>query len=373
MLTVSLETLPAGILPSMAQEFEKSESAIGWLVSAWGLTVILTSIPLVRRLSAFDRRAVTAWSLAFTGLSGVGTALAPTYPLAMASRVLGAVTHGVFWALVIVYASSMLAPRFLAAGIALVTGGSQLAAAGVIPGAAALSEVMSWRGIYAGVAIGAVVLAIIMRVALPPDIPQGAAATTEAPSPPREPRLLGPLTLAVVALLFVFSHFVVYTYATVLFAPSTGESDRVGLYLAVIGGFSILGLIISGPLANRWPRFGLPVYLLIFAAGMALIIPAAVAPRLVGLALWGLMFGTIGPLAQALALRFSPQEFRPTVSAAMVVTFNLGISSGSFAGGLATDRAGAQVTVYVALVALGIGAALAWWAGRHLHETPRVV
>ena len=83
--------------------------------------------------------------------------------------------------------------------------------------------------------------------------------------------MVAPLALTVVPLFFVFSHFTVYTYATVFFTTPTGGSDpRLGLYLAIIGVASILGLVIAGPLANRWPRYGLVVCLLVFAGGMLL-------------------------------------------------------------------------------------------------------
>src|SRR5699024_11233218 len=75
MVTVSLETLPAGILPAMSAEFSQSGSGIGRLVSVWGFTVILTSLPLVRLFARWDRRTVTSLCLAITGLFSLGTAL----------------------------------------------------------------------------------------------------------------------------------------------------------------------------------------------------------------------------------------------------------------------------------------------------------
>jgi len=106
---------------------------------------------------------------------------------------------------------------------------------------------------------------------------------------------------------------------------------------------------------------------------MLLIVPTALGARFTGLALWGLMFGVIGPLAQALALRFTPEGFRPAISAAMVVTFNLGISLGSFTGGVLVDSVGAHATAYLAAGALAFAAVLAAWAGPRLREEPREV
>lgn len=368
MLTVSLETLPAGILPAMSEEFGRSTTSIGILVSVWGFTVIATSIPLVRLVARWDRRIVTAACLAITGALGLATAAAPTYGVALASRLLGGASHGVFWALVVVYAAALAPPRFLAAGIALVTGGSQLAAAVVIPTAATLVEHMSWRWIYAGLSGLAIVIAIAVRAVLPSNLPAAPSPGEKRPLPWRDPRLVGPFALAAVALFFVFAHFAVYTYTTVLFSGPRGPDPHLSIYLAVIGAASILGLIISGPLANRWPRRGVAVYLALFAAAMLLILPSSSTLRFTGLAVWGLMFGVIGPAAQSLALRFTPEEQRPTISATMVVTFNLGISLGSLSGGLVADATGVWANPIMAAVALVGAAGLAWWAGGRLQE-----
>src|SRR5690625_4854757 len=268
MVTVSLETLPAGILPAMSAEFSQGGSGTGGLVAVGGFTVILTSPPLVRLFARWDRRAVTSLGLAITGLFSLGTALAPSYPVALLSRVLGGASHGLFGALVVVYAAALTPPRFLAAGIALVTGGSQLAAALVIPAAATLVEHVPWRVIYAAIAVLAMAIAVAIRLLLPADAPAPPPAPGSAASPWREPRLIGPATLALVALFFVFSHFLVYTYATVFFTVDGSTDPRLSTYLALIGVASILGLILSGPLAGRWPRYGLVAYLLVFAGAM---------------------------------------------------------------------------------------------------------
>jgi glycosyltransferase involved in cell wall biosynthesis len=43
--TVTSEFLPTGMLPSMAADLEVSTSQIGFLVSVWAATVVLTAIP----------------------------------------------------------------------------------------------------------------------------------------------------------------------------------------------------------------------------------------------------------------------------------------------------------------------------------------
>src|SRR5688572_18389265 len=110
LVTVTAESLPAGLMPEMSADLGVSPMQIGLLISVWALTVIVTSIPLAKAFSRVDRRLVVGVSLAVFALATMATALAPSYDFAFAMRIVSAAAHGVFWAVVIVYASSLLAP-----------------------------------------------------------------------------------------------------------------------------------------------------------------------------------------------------------------------------------------------------------------------
>ncbi|MGB4779743.1 MFS transporter, partial [Microbacterium sp.] len=126
-LTVTVETLPAGLMPEMAADLGTTPERIGMLISVWALTVIVTSIPLTRLLNRVDRHVVVAASLALFALANLATALAPTVGVALATRVVAAVAHGVFWATVIVYATSLLPQSQWGRGLAIVTAGGTAA------------------------------------------------------------------------------------------------------------------------------------------------------------------------------------------------------------------------------------------------------
>ena len=122
-VTVTAESLPAGLLPEMVAGLQTDPLGVGLLISVWALTVIVTSIPLARLTARFDRRLVAAGALAAFAVANAATALAPTYEVAVATRIAAGVAHGLFWAIVIVYATSLLAPSHLGRGLALVAAG----------------------------------------------------------------------------------------------------------------------------------------------------------------------------------------------------------------------------------------------------------
>src|SRR5699024_4725527 len=200
----------------------------------------------------------------------------------------------------------------------------------------------------------------------PPSCSPSPAAGTPARRDTRRPTTAA--VLSVTALLFVFSHFIVYTYITRFLSELAGVEDaRQGLYLGIVGVASVVGLVLSGPLTNRRPRSGPAVMFTLFAGAMVVV--GTAGPRLgllaVGLAVWGLLFGVIGPMVQALAMHASPMSRRAFVSAAMVVAFNLGISSGSWAGGRVLEATGSPAaTPFVAAGVLLVAAVLALVAAR---------
>src|SRR5688572_6161609 len=95
---VTAEMVPTAVLPEMSAGLGVSEAQTGMLVSVWAAVVVVGSFPLVRLTRRFDRRAVIVWSLVALAASVALTALAPAYPLALAGRLIGALSVGLLWA-----------------------------------------------------------------------------------------------------------------------------------------------------------------------------------------------------------------------------------------------------------------------------------
>lgn len=101
--------MPSGILDSLSSSFSVTEATAGLLVTAWAGTIALTSIPLVRATLRLQRRSIVLATLTVLATVNLATALAPSYGSALAARVVAA-AHGLFWAVVIPYATSLVQP-----------------------------------------------------------------------------------------------------------------------------------------------------------------------------------------------------------------------------------------------------------------------
>ena len=369
-VTVTAESLPAGLMPEMARDFGVDPLRIGLLVSVWAIVVIATSIPLTRATRRIDRRIVVAVSLAVFAVANVATAFAPTYEFAFATRAVAAVAHGVFWAIVIVYASSLLSGAQLGRGLALVTGGGTAATVLGLPVATALAQLTSWRVSFAVMGIGMLLLAAVVFRRLPRSVVEAVAAGERAPL--RHDRSLPPLAaFGIAGLMIGLAQFLSFVYIRPYLAESAGIADGwASALLFVFGAAGMAGAAVAGSLADRFPRTALTATLLVFVAAFAAlaVAPHATVVVVVALALWGAGTGAMFPLIQTALMRAASDRLRDLASASIVVLFNVGIAGGSWAGGQLTatygPTANMAVSAVVVLLAAGLTAVGAGLAAR---------
>lgn len=355
-VTVTAESLPAGLMPEMAADLGVDPLRIGLLVSVWALVVIGTSIPLTRATRRIDRRVVVAASLAVFALANAATAFSPSYEFAFGTRVVAAVAHGVFWAIVIVYASSLLSRTQLGRGLALVTGGGTAATVLGLPAATALAQVTSWRVAFAGMGIGMLALAAVVLRRLPRSVVVPVPAGEREPL--RQDRSLAPLlAYGTAGLLIGLAQFLSFVYIRPYLGDAAGIADGwASALLFVYGAAGIAGVAVSGTLADRFPRTALTATLLAFAAAFAALalLPHHTVVVVVALGLWGAGTGAMFPLIQTALMRAASDRLRDLASASLVVLFNVGIAGGSWAGGQLTATYGptANMAVSAAVVLL---------------------
>ncbi|MFD4958241.1 MFS transporter [Microbacterium sp. NPDC058389] len=367
-VTVTAESLPAGLMPEMAAEFGVDPLRIGLLVSVWALVVIGTSLPLTRATRRLDRRVVVAASLTVFALANVATAFAPSYEFAFATRVVAAIAHGVFWAIVIVYASSLLTGSQLGRGLALVTGGGTAATVLGLPAATALAQVTSWRVSFAVMGIGMLLLAVVVLRRLPRSIVAPVPAGTREPL--RHDRSIPALVaFGLSGLLIGLAQFLSFVYIRPYLADAAGVADAwASVLLFVFGAAGMAGVAVAGALADRFPRSALTATLVLFALAFAALalFPGQLAVVVAALALWGAATGAVFPLIQTALMRAASDRLRDLASAAIIVLFNVGIAAGSWAGGQLSSAFGptanpavSGAAVLLAAVLAAVGAALA--------------
>mgnify|MGYP001601857141 CR=1 FL=1 len=96
-LALLSETLPAGLLPQIAQGLGISEVMTGQLVTVYAIGSILTAIPLTALTSTWRRRNVLLLAIIGFLIFNTATALAPNYMVALVARFVTGMAAGLAW------------------------------------------------------------------------------------------------------------------------------------------------------------------------------------------------------------------------------------------------------------------------------------
>jgi MFS transporter, DHA1 family, inner membrane transport protein len=360
-LTVTAESLPAGMIIEMSRDLDVGIEEVGLLISVWALTVIVTSVPLARLTAALDRRLVTGAALAVFALANLATAIAPGYAAALGLRVAAAVAHGLFWAVVIVYATALLRPEHLGRGLAIVTGGGTAATVVGLPASTLLAQASTWRAAFAILGALALVIALVILRFMPSRVPPRVARAASGPRTSlRHDRSLPVLAVfGVASVMIATAQFACFTYIRPYLQDAVGVPEQwVAGLLLVYGLAGLGGVVVAGAVADRLPRLALSATLGLFAVALvALAVGSHAMPVVVvGMVVWGAALGAMFPLLQMTLMRVATDRTRTLASAGMIVFFNIGIALGPWLGGLVGGPDAAILRTAVA-AAVMLGAA----------------
>jgi predicted MFS family arabinose efflux permease len=360
-VSVTSEFLPTGLLPDIAAEFDVSESKVGFLVTLFAGTVVLTAAPLsilTRRLSR--KSLVIAVMLLFL-VANVAAGLAPTYELLAAARVLGGLAHGLFWAVMGAYAAHLVPKKQLGRAVAITGSGATAAFILGVPLGTALGHAVGWR--LAFISVAGIVLVLILLVArYLPAVERHAEPplrTGEIRVPARrDPTVPVMVVICVVILVVITGHNLFFTYvAPWLTAVAGVPAGGVAGVLFLYGGAGAIGLISSGLVADRFPRAALPAALALIGAVVSLlaVVSSSTPLAITAIALWGAAFGGVPAMFQTRMLHDVSPRLRDLASALITTAFNIGIGGGALAGGILLDRVGIWALPWFDVVLVGVG------------------
>ncbi len=98
---VTTEILPIGLLLLIAADLGIEPSAVGLLVTWYGLVVVAASIPLTQLTRRVPRRPLLSGLLAVFVLATWVSAAASSYGVLLAARVVTALSQALFWSVVV--------------------------------------------------------------------------------------------------------------------------------------------------------------------------------------------------------------------------------------------------------------------------------
>ncbi|ROP66140.1 MFS transporter [Curtobacterium sp. ZW137] len=364
---ITTELMPVGLLGTMSSDLGVTESTMGIVITVYAAAVALLALPLTSLTARLPRKAVLVATLVGYAVSNLMVALAPSFAVVCAGRVVGGVAHALFFSVASAYATRIVPPRLAGRAIAFVYSGSSLGFVVGVPLATGVGQSIGWRPAVGAVALCAAALAVVAFVFLP------SVRGTSSPhiGSPKAWARTGLLAVVVADLLLFAGHYIVYTYIGPYVIDAGLASGMVSGALLVLGGTGVIGLWLAGMFVDKAPRQTLIAAVATMAAAFAALpfVHGSLIGTMVVAGVWMAANGTTGTLFMAAAIRTGGVS--PDIAGALVNgASNIGIAGGAAIGGQVLGLSGMQTLPLAgALVLLGsLGVVVAARRGFPVHS-----
>ena len=355
---------PAALINAMTADLKVSPVAIGALIG-WGAVVLCIGAPAFGFLTnRVDRRTLLGASLVLYAAGHATSAFAPDYSTLLVTRLLMISSAAIFTPQAASAVALMVPENKRAGAVALVFMGWAVAGAVVIPFMSILGDVLNWRAIYGGLAVGSALAAAGVYLVLPAKLHAARMSLRSWGEVITRPAIL---ILLAATCLQVAGQFTLFPYlAAELRRASLADASGVALALALYGGAGLFGSIMA---ARSVGSLGAARTHIIALSAMTLglggwsVFSMSLEFAIASVFIWGLGFGAGVSMQQARLISVAPALASASVALNTSVLY-LGQAAGTAIGADLITRntpnfiGPAGVTFLLA----AIGAS--WWAKR---------
>jgi predicted MFS family arabinose efflux permease len=337
----------AGVLPQIAHAFQVPIGAAGQVTTVYAITYALMAPTIAAVAARIPRKTLLLSSLGTFVFANLATALAPSFGVALITRLLAGIGAAMFAPTATGAAATMVPSDKRGFALAVVITGLTASTALGTPLGAIIGGLGDWRwtmmfvSALAGVS-GLGVWMLLSDIPMPPKISLG-----QRVAPVRDPRVA--LTL-LTTLVYQAGHFMSYTYFTVVFDRVLSHNTLlIGALLVLWGSSGMVANLAAGYLAdsigNRRVIFVMLVILVVAMASQPLA-SASLWASVVSIAIWGAVaWGLLAPQQHRLVV-IAPHS-APVVLGLNTSSSYLGLTVAGVLGALAMPVVGGHNLGYV--------------------------
>jgi DHA1 family inner membrane transport protein len=354
----STEFTIIGLLPEVAGDLDVSIPTAGLLVSGYAIGVVIGAPLMTAAGTKVRRHHMLLGLMAIFTVGNVLSAIAPSYGLLLASRVLSALPHGAFFGIGTVVAMELVREDQRHKAVATMFTGLALSNVVGVPLGTLLGQELGWRASFWVIALLGLISVVAIARLIPP-LSAAASLRSELAAFRR-----GRVWLALAIVVFGFGGlFTIVGYIKPLMTDEAGLSENAVLpVLAVLG----IGMVVGTRLVDVVTRGRdlarlIPVLLLLMVGVLLLfVVGSQSAPVAILLVfLLGAVAFTVATPMQAMAIEVAAEAPSLTAAAAQGA-FNLGNALGPALGGVAINAGfGYAALGWVGALIASVGVALA--------------
>lgn len=337
---ITAEFLPVSLLTPIADSLRISEGQAGQTVTVTALVALLTSLVIGNVTRRLDRRNVM---LGFTLLliaSALLVAFAENLPMILLARVLLGVAIGGFWTLSTAITMRLVPSDQVPKALSIVFSGISLATIIAAPLGSYLGGMIGWRNIFLLTSALGVLALFWQFFTLPAMPPENKARNGGVLDLLRN----GLMRWGMLAVIMMFTgHFAFFTYLRPFLEGSAQLNvNQLSLVLLAFGVANFFGTSLAGYLVTCSVSLTLTGMALVMSVTAVLLVSFGNVSWLVavGVALWGLAFGSM-PTGWSTWISRAVPDDAESGGGLLVATIQLAITAGAAAGGWMFDLQGA--------------------------------
>ncbi|AYZ35872.1 MFS transporter [Chryseobacterium indologenes] len=348
-----------GILPTLSRQFGVSIDTAGWLLSAFAITVAVSSPFITSFTNKINRKFLLCLVMSIFVLSNIISAFSTNFTMLMIARILPAVLHPLFWNISIAIAFKEKGAK----GVSTVMLGLSLATVLGIPMTTYAADLFhNWKAsFFLSSAIS--LIAFIGLLLFIPSIPAEKEKSAQNQFIVlKNPFLWMNLISTIGTLAAMFSS---YTYLTTYLEEITRMNGaQISVMLLLFGGMGTLGNWLMGLALHRNVQLTTRVFLvlLITVQIFAYFLGGIFIPMILIVSLWG-MIHTGGFLVSNIrTTQTVPHHALEFVNSLLTSSFNIGISLGAFLGGIVSSHYGVHHVLTVSILLLSVTLVLSFFS-----------
>ncbi|ASK29298.1 MFS transporter [Chryseobacterium sp. T16E-39] len=346
-----------GILPNISREFNVSIDTAGWLLSAFALTVAVSSPFITAFTTKINRKLLLCMVLGVFVLSNLLSSISTNFTMLMVARVLPAFLHPLFWNISMAIAFKQGGAK----AVSIVMAGLSLATVLGVPLTTYAADFFhNWQAsFYMGSFVS--LIAFLGLLFFVPSMPANKDKTSQNQLYVlKNPQLWVNLVSTILTLAAMFSS---YTYLAAYLEKITQMNGaEISLMLLLFGGMGILGNWLMGIALNRNLQLTVRLFFvsLIAVQILAYYFGGIFVAMVLILSLWGMIHtgGFLVPnIRTTQAVPHNALEF---VNSLLTSCYNIGISLGALVGGLIIAKYGIHQIVWISIALLAVTLAISF-------------